>query len=59
LKFADRALTIAPVAHAHTVKGQAFVKLGKCADAKKAFEAALKLDPKEGGVIESSRGACK
>jgi len=59
VKFADRALAIAPVAHAHTVKGQAFVKLGKCADAKKAFEAALKLDPKEGGVIESSRGACK
>ena len=59
VKFADRALAIAPVAHAYTVKGQAFVKLKKCAEAAKAFEAALKLDPKESAVIEASRGACK
>lgn len=59
VKFADRALFIAPVAHAHTVKGMAYVKLGKCAEARKAFDAALKLDPKESGLVESARAACK
>ncbi len=59
VKFADRALAVAPVAHAHTVKGQAYVKLGKCPEAAKAFDAALRLDPKEGPVIEASRAACR
>jgi tetratricopeptide (TPR) repeat protein len=59
LKFADRALAIAPVAHAHTIKGQAYVKLGKCADAGKSFDEALKLDPKEKSVVEPARASCK
>jgi hypothetical protein len=59
VKFADKALAIAPVAHAHTIKGQAYVKLGKCADAGKSFDQALKLDPKEKALVDSSRAACK
>ncbi len=59
VKFADRALGIAPVAHAHTIKGQAYAKLGKCADAGKAFDEALKLDPKEKATVEPARAACK
>jgi tetratricopeptide (TPR) repeat protein len=59
VKFANRALTIAPVAHAYTVMGQAYVKLGKCADAGKAFDEALKLDPKERAVVEPAKASCK
>jgi tetratricopeptide (TPR) repeat protein len=59
LKFADRALGVAPVAHAHTIKGMAYVKLAKCADAGKSFDEALKLDPKEKAMIEPARASCK
>ncbi len=59
VKFAQKALVVAPVAHAFTVLGQAYVKLGKCADANGAFAEALKLDPNESGTVESAKGACK
>ena len=59
VKFANRALEVAPVAHAYTVMGQAYVKLGKCADAGKAFDQAVKLDPKESTLVTPARAACK
>lgn len=59
VKFANKALEVAPVAHAYTVMGQAYVKLGKCADANKAFDQAVKLDPKESGLVAPARAACK
>ncbi len=57
VKFAQKALAVAPVAQAYTVMGTAYAKQGKCADATKAFEQAAKLDPKEGAGAD--RGACK
>jgi tetratricopeptide (TPR) repeat protein len=59
VKFANKALEVAPVAHAYTVMGQAYVKLGKCPEATKAFDQALKLDPKESGVVTAAKAACK
>jgi tetratricopeptide (TPR) repeat protein len=50
VKFANRALEVAPVAHAFTIMGQAYAKLGKCPEATKAFEQAAKMDPKEAGT---------
>jgi tetratricopeptide (TPR) repeat protein len=59
LKFASRALELAPVAHAYTVMGQAYAKLGQCADAAKAFEQAAKLDPKEAELAGEARAGCR
>lgn len=59
IQFAQKALMIAPVAHAHTVMGQAYVKLGKCDEANKAFDQAQKLDPKEIEIVTVSRAGCK
>jgi tetratricopeptide (TPR) repeat protein len=59
VKFANKALEIAPVAHAYTVMGQAYVKLGKCAEAGKAFDEAVKLDPKESAVAGPARASCR
>ena len=59
VKFANRALEMAPVAHAWTIIGQSQVKLGNCPAAKKAFDQALKLDPFEEKTIAASRGACR
>jgi tetratricopeptide (TPR) repeat protein len=59
VKFANKALEIAPVAHAFTVMGQAYAKLGKCADAAKAFDQAIRLDPKESAVAAPAKAACK
>jgi tetratricopeptide (TPR) repeat protein len=47
VKFAQRALLVAPVSQAFTVMGKAYARQGKCAEATKAFEQALKLDPKD------------
>jgi cytochrome c-type biogenesis protein CcmH/NrfG len=49
---------VAPVAQAYTVMGVAYAKQGKCADAIKAFDAALKLDPKEADA-EAGKASCK
>ncbi len=54
VEFAQRALVIAPVAHAFTVMGNSYAKLGKCAEAKKAFEQASKLDAKEAQLASAA-----
>jgi tetratricopeptide (TPR) repeat protein len=59
VKFAQKALFVAPVAHAYTVMGQSYVKLGKCTEANGAFAQAVKLDPKESSLVEPSRAGCK
>jgi tetratricopeptide (TPR) repeat protein len=59
VKFANKALEVAPVAHAFTVMGQAYAKMGKCAEATKAFDQAVKLDAGETNVVAASRTACK
>jgi tetratricopeptide (TPR) repeat protein len=58
LKFAQKALAVAPVAGAFTVMGKAYAKLGRCPDALRAFEQALKLDPKDADAA-SGRSACR
>lgn len=57
VKFAEKALTIAPVPEAYSVMGQAYAKLRKCPDAERAFATALKLDPKN-AVAAAGRGSC-
>jgi tetratricopeptide (TPR) repeat protein len=59
VKFAQRALAIAPVAPAYTEMGRSYVKLGKCADANGAFAQAVKLDPKESAAIDAARAGCR
>jgi tetratricopeptide (TPR) repeat protein len=59
VKFAQKALLIAPVAQAYTVMGEAYVKLGKCAEANAAFAQALALDPKEGAAVQTAKAACR
>ncbi len=60
VKFANKALEVAPVAHAFTVMGQAYAKLGKCPEAARAFDQAVKLDPKEAGAARAAKAAgCK
>jgi len=58
VKFAQRALLIAPVAEAYTVMGKAYAKLGKCPDADHAFAQALKLDPRDADAA-AGQGSCK
>lgn len=57
LKFAQKALALAPVADAFTVMGTAYAKLGRCPEATKAYEQALKLNPKDAEAA-AGRGAC-
>ncbi len=59
LKFANKALEVAPVAHAYTVMGLAYAKLGKCDEANKAFEQATKLDPNELELAAPAKATCK
>jgi Tfp pilus assembly protein PilF len=59
VKFANKALVIAPVGHAWTVMGQSYVKLKNCPAAKKAFDQAVKIDPGEANVVAASRTACR
>jgi tetratricopeptide (TPR) repeat protein len=58
VKFAQRALELAPVADAYTVMGAAYTKQGKCADAQKAFDQALKLNPADAAAAAGKAG-CK
>lgn len=58
VKFAQKALAIAPVAEAFTVMGKAYAKLGKCAEAERAFDSALKLDPKDADAA-ANKGTCR
>jgi tetratricopeptide (TPR) repeat protein len=45
IKQAQKALEVAPVGQAFVVMGEAYAKLGKCAESTKALDQALKLDP--------------
>ncbi len=58
VKFSQRALELAPVAAAYAVMGKSYAKLGKCAEAEKAFTSALQLDPKEPDA-KAAKGSCK
>jgi len=58
VRFAEKALLVAPVAEAFTVMGKSYTKLGKCPDADRAFEQALKLDPKDADAV-AGKGSCK
>jgi tetratricopeptide (TPR) repeat protein len=58
VKFAQRALGIAPVASAYVVMGKSYAKLGKCPDAEKAFASALQLDPKDADA-RAAKGSCR
>ncbi len=59
VQFAQKAIMVAPVAHAYTVMGQSYAKLGKCADATKALDQAVKLDAKETEAANAARATCK
>ncbi|WP_242396009.1 thioredoxin domain-containing protein [Anaeromyxobacter oryzisoli] len=52
-----RALAIAPLADAWVLEGDVFVAEQRCADARKAFEAALALDPRHAGAL-AGRARC-
>lgn len=53
---ARKALALAPSAAAWTLEGEIFRAEGRCADAAKAFDAALALDPRHGPAAEGKRG---
>ncbi len=58
VKFAQKALLVAPVPDAFSVLGQAYAKLGKCAEAQRALDQALKLNPGD-KIAMAARGSCK
>jgi tetratricopeptide (TPR) repeat protein len=58
VKFAQKALTIAPVAEAYTVMGKSYAKLGSCSEANLAFAQALKLDPGDKDAV-AMNGTCR
>jgi tetratricopeptide (TPR) repeat protein len=55
MEQADKALAEGPLAAAHTLRGNALVGLGRCAEAVAAFDMALKLDPGEEAAKEGRR----
>jgi tetratricopeptide (TPR) repeat protein len=57
IKFAQRALLVAPVAEAFTVMGKAYAKSGSCAEATRAFDQAIKLDPADADAA-AGRASC-
>lgn len=58
VKFAEKALLVAPVSQAFTVMGKSYAKLGKCPEAVRAFEQALKMDPGDADAA-SGKAGCK
>ncbi len=58
VKFAQKALLVAPIPEAYSVLGAAYAKLGKCADAQRACDQALKLNPGD-KLAMATRGSCK
>lgn len=58
VKFAQRALGVAPVSEAYSVMGKSYAKLGKCPDAEQAFAKALQLDAKNADAA-AGKGTCK
>lgn len=59
LEQAEKALMEGPLAPAWTLRGNALVGLGKCAEALAAFDQALKLDPGDEGAREGRRACGK
>lgn len=57
IKFAQRALLVAPVAEAYTVMGKAYAKSGSCVEATRAFDQAIKLDPADADAA-AGRASC-
>ncbi len=55
---ARKSLEIAPTAAAWALEGEIFVAEGKCAEAARSFDAALKLDPRE-PVALALRSRCR
>jgi hypothetical protein len=53
---ARKAMAIAPSPAAWTLEGQIFAAEGKCAEALKAFESALVLDPKDAAAAQGKQG---
>jgi hypothetical protein len=53
---ARRSLALAPSAAAWTLEGEIFAAEGKCADAVRAFDAALALDPADAAAAAGRRG---
>ncbi len=58
VKFAQRALGVYPVPEAFSVLGAAYAKQGKCADAQRAFDQALKLNPGD-KIAMAGKTSCK
>ncbi len=58
VKFAQRALGVAPVAEAYSVMGKSYAKLGKCPDAEQSFAKALQMDPKNADAA-AGKGTCR
>jgi tetratricopeptide (TPR) repeat protein len=57
-RFAERALGVAPVAQAFAVIGTAWAREGRCAEAARAYEQALKLDPWD-PEASAGKGKCR
>lgn len=53
---ARKALAIAPVPGAWALEGQIFAAEGKCVEATRAFDAALKVDPADAAALAGKRG---
>jgi tetratricopeptide (TPR) repeat protein len=55
----QKALQAAPSAEAWRVEGEIFAAEGKCAEAVKAFDAALAIDPRDAGAAAGKKGCAK
>jgi tetratricopeptide (TPR) repeat protein len=51
-----KALTIAPLPAAWTLEGRIFAAEGRCADAVAAFDAALRMDPRDADAVAGKQG---
>ncbi len=58
IERAKRALEIAPIAAAWTLMGEAWAQQGNCAEAGRAYDQALKLDPKD-EKASAGKSGCK
>jgi tetratricopeptide (TPR) repeat protein len=58
VKFAQKGLMVAPVAEGFTQLGRAYAKLGKCPDAVRAFDQALKMNPADAAAA-AGKASCK
>ncbi len=57
VKFAQRALLVAPVSDGFSVLGEAYSRQGKCAEAQQAFDQALKMNPGD-KLAMAGKGNC-